>query len=57
MDKCLGAAKANLKNKAMDCMLLLFEVSENFTPETLDPFQDLVKSKKPKVSEKYIVFE
>ena len=50
MDKCLGAAKATLKAKAMDCMLLFFEVSENFAPETLDAFQALVKSNKPKVS-------
>ena len=50
MDKCLGAVKANLKSKAMDCMLLFFEVSENFSPETLDAFQAQVKSNKPKVS-------
>ena len=36
IDKCLGAAKPTLKTKAMDCMLLYFEVSENFGDETLD---------------------
>jgi len=39
IDKCLGAAKPNLKIKSMECMLLLFEVSENFTDETLDVLQ------------------
>ena len=50
MDKCLGAAKPTLKTKAMECMLLFFEVSENFGDETMDAFQALVKSNKPKVS-------
>jgi hypothetical protein len=50
IDKCLGAAKPNLKTKSMDCMLLLFEVSENFTDETLDVLQTQLKSPKPKVS-------
>ncbi len=36
LDKGLGAAKPNLKAKAMECMLLYFEVSENFGDETLD---------------------
>lgn len=38
IDKCLGAAKPNLRAKAMECMLLFFEVSENFEDETLDAF-------------------
>ena len=38
MDKCLGAAKPTLKAKAMECMLMFFEVSENFGDETLDAF-------------------
>ena len=51
MDKCLGAAKPTLKTKAMECLLLFFEVSENFGDETLDAFQALVKSNKPKVGD------
>ena len=51
LDKCLGAAKPSLKTKAMDCMLLFFEVSENFGDETLDALQEQVKSNKPKVSQ------
>ena len=39
MDKCLGAAKPSLKTKSMECMLLYFEVSENFGDETLDALQ------------------
>ena len=50
MDKCLGAAKPSLKVKAMDCLLLMFEVAESFGEETLDALQALVKSAKPKVS-------
>ena len=49
LDKCLGAAKPSLKTKAMECMLLYFEVSENFGDETLDALQALIKSNKPKV--------
>ena len=36
LDKCLGAAKPTLKTKSMECLLLYFEVSENFGEETLD---------------------
>ena len=49
VDKCLGAAKPSIKTKAMECMLLFFEVSENFGEETLDAFQAVLKSNKPKV--------
>lgn len=38
MDKCLGAAKPTLKAKSMECLLLFFEVGENFGDETLDVF-------------------
>ena len=38
IDKCLGAAKPTLKAKSLECMLLFFEVSENFGDETLDAF-------------------
>ena len=50
IDKCLGAAKPTIKAKAMESMLLYFEVSENFSEETLDAFHAQVKSPKPKVS-------
>ena len=39
IDKCLGAAKPSLKTKSMECMMLLFEVSENFGEETMDALQ------------------
>ena len=38
MDKCLGAAKPTLKAKSFECLLLFFEVSENFGDDTLDAF-------------------
>lgn len=49
-DKCMGAAKPTIKTKALECMLLLFEVSENFGDETMDAFITHLKSPKPKVS-------
>lgn len=36
LDKCLGAAKPTLKAKSMECMMMYFEVSENFGDETLE---------------------
>ena len=30
VEKCLGHAKPVIKNKAIECMLLMFEVSESF---------------------------
>mmetsp|Transcript_15875 Transcript_15875/g.20013 ORF Transcript_15875/g.20013 Transcript_15875/m.20013 type:complete len:91 (+) Transcript_15875:230-502(+) len=36
IEKGMGAAKASLKQKALDCLLLFFEVSENFGEETID---------------------
>ena len=50
IDKCMGAAKATIKTKSLECMLLLFEVSENFSEDTLDAFQAILKSTKPKIA-------
>ena len=50
IEKCLGQAKANLKSKSLECMLLLFEVSENFEEETMDTLLTFCKSNKQKVS-------
>ena len=50
IEKGMGAAKANIKTKALECMLLFFEVSENFGEETIEALDAQVKSKKPKVS-------
>ena len=50
IEKCLGAAKPNLKLKSQECMLLLFEVSENFEEETMDALLGFCKSSKQKVS-------
>ena len=54
IEKCLGAAKPNLKAKSQECMLTLFEVSENFEEETMDALLTFVKSTKPKVSKKFL---
>ena len=40
LDKFLCAAKPTLKTKAMECMLLFFEVSENFEEETLNALEE-----------------
>ena len=50
VEKCLGQAKATLKQKSQECMLMLFEVSESFDEDTMDAILAFVKSKKPKVS-------
>ena len=50
LDKCMGAAKPTIKAKSLDSMLLLFEVSENFGEDTLDAFQAILKSNKPKIA-------
>jgi hypothetical protein len=50
VDKGLGAAKPNIKAKALECALLIFEVSEQFDEETLDVLEKLCKSDKLKVS-------
>ena len=50
VDKGLGAAKPNIKAKALECGLLIFEVSEQFDEDTLDVLEKLCKSDKLKVS-------
>jgi hypothetical protein len=46
----LGAAKPNVKAKAMECVIMIFEVSEQFDEETMDVIAALCKSDKLKVS-------
>jgi hypothetical protein len=50
VDKGLGAAKPNVKAKAMECVIMIFEVSEQFDEETMDVIATLCKSDKLKVS-------
>ena len=50
IEKCLGQTKASLKAKSLECMMLIFEVSENFEDETTDVIVELMKKPKPKVS-------
>jgi|TARA_B110000285_G_C14587704_1_gene364960 hypothetical protein len=47
----MAAAKPNIKVKALEALLLLFEVSENFDSDTMDTLEALIKNKNVKVSE------
>jgi hypothetical protein len=49
VEKCLGHAKPVIKEKATECMLLLFEVSENFEA-SVETLLALTKHKNIKVS-------
>lgn len=48
VEKCLGHAKPVIKKKAEDCLLLIFEVGENFD-ESIDAINALLKHKNIKV--------
>lgn len=48
VEKCLGHAKPVIKKKAEDCLLLIFEVGENFD-ESIDTLSALIKHKNIKV--------
>jgi len=50
VEKCLGHAKPIIKQKATECLLLIFEVSENFD-ESIDTLNALLKHKNVKVSQ------
>ena len=54
IEKCLGQSKASLKAKSLECMMLIFEVSENFEDETTDVIVELMKKPKPKVSDQFL---
>ena len=49
VEKCLGHAKPVIKDKATECMLLMFEVSEKFD-SSVETLQELCKHKNIKVS-------
>jgi hypothetical protein len=48
VEKCIGHAKPNIKAKAQECLLLIFEVGEDFT-ESEDTFNELLTHKNIKV--------
>jgi hypothetical protein len=54
VEKCLGHAKPVIKQKGTECLLLLFEASENFE-ESIDCFLDLIKHKNVKVQQSGII--
>lgn len=47
-EKCFGHAKPVIKKKAEDCLLLIFEVGENFD-ESIETLNALIKHKNIKV--------
>ena len=48
VEKCIGHAKKAIQDKAKECLLLIFEVSEAFD-ESIDTFQALLAHKNVKV--------
>lgn len=50
VEKCLGHTKPSIKSKSLECVLFMFEITENFDNETLDNIEELCKSKMAKVS-------
>ena len=50
IEKCLSHAKPVIKNKALESMLLIFEVSEKFDEDTFTVLEELCKAKLAKVS-------
>ena len=48
VEKCNGHMKPVIKDKGVECLLLMFEVSENFE-ESEDCLLDLIKHKNPKI--------
>jgi len=49
IEKCLGHAKPVIKQKATECLLLIFEVSENFE-DSVETLQAMASHKNVKVS-------
>lgn len=50
IEKYISQTKASVKQKAIDCMLLLFEVTEVFDEATSDAMLEMLKHKNTKVS-------
>ena len=50
IEKGMGAMKPNIKAKALESLLGLFEVSENFDEETIETLESMLKHKNVKVS-------
>lgn len=46
IEKCLVHAKPMIKQKSLDCVLTMFEVSENFGQDTMEVIEEMCKSKK-----------
>jgi len=49
VEKCVGHAKPVIKDKALECIMMIFEVSENFE-DSVETLQGLAANKNIKVS-------
>ena len=50
VEKCLSHTKPVIKTKSFECIMVMFEVTENFETETMDGIEELCKSKIAKVN-------
>jgi hypothetical protein len=50
VEKCLSHTKPVIKTKSFECIMVMFEVTENFEAETMDALEELCKSKIAKVT-------
>jgi hypothetical protein len=50
VEKCLNHTKPVIKTKSFECIMVMFEVTENFETETMDAIDELCKSKIAKVN-------
>jgi len=46
--------KPVIKTKSLECVMVMFEVTENFEAETMDALEELCKSKMAKVISIYL---
>ena len=46
IEKCLVHAKPVIKQKSLDCVLTMFEISESFQDDSISVLEEILKSKK-----------
>ena len=56
-EKGIGAAKPKIKNQALECGILMFEVTDCFDKDIFEKLLELCNDKKVAVSNKLIKFE
>ena len=50
VEKCLSHTKPVIKTKSFECIMVMFEVTENFDTDTMDGIEEHCKSKIAKVN-------